>query len=61
MLEIENVEVTGWEDTTSNINPNPVELAYKLLVSIYNTKDVNEEDLFIAIEEAIGYLGQALE
>lgn len=61
MLEIENVEVTGWEDTTSNINPNTVELAYKLLVSIYNTKDVNEEDLFIAIEEAIGYLGQALE
>ena len=40
---------------------NPVELAYELLVSTYNTKNVTKEDAIIAIEEAIGYLGEALE
>ena len=40
---------------------NPVELAYELLVSTYNTKNVTKEDTIIAIEEAIGYLGEALE
>ena len=40
---------------------NPVELAYELLVSTHNTKNVTIEDAIIAIEEAIGYLGEALE
>ena len=40
---------------------NPVELAYELLVTTYNTKNVTKEDAIIAIEEAIGYLGKALE
>ena len=40
---------------------NPVELAYELLVSTYNTKNITKEDAIIAIEEAIGYLGEALE
>ena len=40
---------------------NPVELAYELLVTTYNTKNVTKEDTIIAIEEAIGYLGEALE
>lgn len=40
---------------------NPVELAYELLVTTYNTKNVTKEDAIIAIEEAIGYLGEALE
>ena len=39
----------------------PVELAYELLVATYNTKNVTKEDAIIAIEEAIGYLGEALE
>ena len=39
----------------------PVELAYELLVATYNTKDVDKEAAIIAIEEAIGYLGEALE
>ena len=39
---------------------NPVELAYELLVSTYNTENVTKEDTIIAIEEAIGYLGEAL-
>lgn len=38
-----------------------VELAYELLVATYNTKDVDKEAAIIAIEEAIGYLGEALE
>ena len=40
---------------------NPVERAYELLVTTYNTKNVTKEDAIIAIEEAIGYLGEALE
>ena len=40
---------------------NPVELAYELLVSTYNTNNITKEDTIIAIEEAIGYLGEALE
>ena len=40
---------------------NPVDLAYELLVATYNTKNVTKEDAIIAIEEAIGYLGEALE
>lgn len=40
---------------------NPVELAYELLVSTYNTNNITKEDAIIAIEEAIGYLGEALE
>ena len=40
---------------------NPVELAYELLVTTHNTKNVTKEDAIIAIEEAIGYLGEALE
>lgn len=43
------------------IQSNPVELAYELLVTTYNTKNVTKEDAIIAIEEAIGYLGEALE
>ena len=39
----------------------PVELAYELLVATYDTKNVTKEDAIIAIEEAIGYLGEALE
>ena len=40
---------------------NPVELAYELLVTTHNTKNVTKEDAIVAIEEAIGYLGEALE
>ena len=40
---------------------NPVELAYELLVTTHNTKNVTKEDAIIVIEEAIGYLGEALE
>ena len=39
----------------------PVELAYELLVTTYNTNNITKEDAIIAIEEAIGYLGEALE
>lgn len=38
---------------------NPVEQAYQILVKAYNSGDIN--DLPGAVEEAIGYLGQALE
>ena len=38
-----------------------IELAYELLLATYNTKNVTKEDTIIAIEEAIGYLGEALE
>ena len=40
---------------------NPVERAYELLVTTYNTKNVTKEGAIIAIEEVIGYLGEALE
>lgn len=40
---------------------NPVELAYELLLSTYNTKNVTKEDALIVIEQAIGYLGESLE
>lgn len=40
---------------------NPTEKAYHILVNIFNTNDTDKEDLLIAIEEAIGYLGEALD
>ena len=38
-----------------------VEIAYRILLSTYNTKDIDKDDPLISIEEAIGYLGEALE
>ena len=43
------------------MNYNPVEKAYELLVNIINNKEATREDLGITIEEALGYLGEALE
>lgn len=42
---------------------NPVEEAYKLLESLMNQKSeaVTIEEAMIAIEEAVGYLGEALD
>lgn len=40
---------------------NPVSIAYRILNKVlYETKDATKEDYAIAIEEAIGYLGEAL-
>lgn len=40
---------------------NCIERAYKILVATYNTKNAEKEDALIAIEEAIGYLGEVLD
>ena len=47
--------------TRKTNNSNPVEIAYRILLSTYNTKDIDKDDALVAIEEAIGYLGEALE
>ena len=47
--------------TDNNRNYNPVEVAYELLVDIFNKPNVDKEEAFIIIEEAIGYLGEALD
>lgn len=41
--------------------PDPVEQAYDILVKTINKKGVLKSELGIAIEEAIGYLGEALD
>lgn len=40
---------------------NPVAKAYDLLTKAFNSPDPSYGDLLIVIEEAIGYLGEALE
>ena len=42
------------------MNYNPTEKAYLILVNIFKEKDASKEDYAIAIQEAIGYLGEAL-
>lgn len=42
-------------------NYNPVEQAYLLLVKIRDDESMTVDDALIAIDEAIGYLGEALE
>lgn len=42
-------------------NYNPIQEAYNILVEVYNNPDADEQDLSIAIEEAIGYLGEVLD
>lgn len=42
-------------------NYNPVAEAYRILLDVFNKKDATIEDFSIATEEAIGYLGEALE
>ena len=45
----------------NDIEYNPVEQAYIILVEIlHNTENPTKEDYEISIEEAIGYLGEAL-
>ena len=41
------------------MNPNPVYEAYRILLEARDNNDI--EAAMIAIEEAIGYLGQALD
>lgn len=52
-------KLAHYEDSITKYNP--IERAYKILVATYNTKDIEKEDALIAIEEAIGYLGEALD
>ena len=40
---------------------NPVEIAYQILVEVFQNEESTETDLSTAIEEAIGYLGEALD
>lgn len=40
---------------------NPIAEAYKILLEIQDNKEATSDDAFIAIEEAIGYLGEALD
>lgn len=40
---------------------NPIEKAYYILLDVINNKESDIADYSIAIEEAIGYLGEALE
>lgn len=42
-------------------NYNPVAKAYELLTKAFNSPDPSYGDLLIVIEEAIGYLGEALD
>lgn len=42
-------------------NYNPVAKAYDLLTKAFNSPSPSYGDLLIVIEEAIGYLGEALE
>ena len=41
-------------------NYNPVAEAYSVLTKVFFDEDAAENDLEIAIEEAIGFLGEAL-
>lgn len=43
------------------IGANPVAEAYKVLAAIYTAKEPTLEDAMVAIEEAVGFLGEALE
>lgn len=52
-------KLAHYEDSIAKYNP--IERAYKILVATYNTKDIEKEDALIAIGEAIGYLGEALD
>ena len=40
---------------------NPISEAYEILLKVMNNPDADKEDALIAIEEAIGYLGEALD
>lgn len=42
-------------------NYNPVEMAYTLLLKVFESQDSNFSNVMAAIEEAIGYLGEALD
>lgn len=50
-----------YRDEDSIAKYNRIERAYEILVATYNTKDIEKEDALIAIEEAIGYLGEVLD
>lgn len=50
-----------YRDEDSIAKYNRIERAYEILVVTYNTKDIEKEDALIAIEEAIGYLGEILD
>lgn len=41
--------------------PDPVQQAYNILVETGNKKGVLKSELYIAMEEAVGYLGEALD
>lgn len=48
-------------DITIIKDNNPVSVAYRILCKVlHETKDATKEDYAVAIEEAIGYLGEAL-
>ena len=46
--------------TTHNLNYNPVARAYEVLYGVFTNKHAGWDEAEIAIEEAIGYLGEAL-
>ena len=52
-------KLAHYEDSIAKYNR--IERAYEILVATYNTKDIEKEDALIAIEEAIGYLGEVLD
>ena len=48
-------------DNTIINDKNSVSVAYRILCKVlHETKDATKEDYAVAIEEAIGYLGEAL-
>ena len=52
-------KLAHYEDSIAKYNR--IERAYEILVATYNTKNAEKEDALIAIEEAIGYLGEVLD
>lgn len=49
------------EEAFEGISLNPVQNAYNALVPVFNKKKVTKNEILVALEEAIGYLGEALD
>ena len=60
-MEEEQEQLDIYLELNPEVNYDPIYRAYELLVSTINTKDIDKDSVLISIEEAIGYLGEALE
>lgn len=63
-FDMDTVEIVGNVhdgSTTAHASRNPIETAYLILTNTLNSKDTNVYECTAAMQEAIGFLGEALD